>query len=85
MSELAERYIKSFKKIEYLGLVKWIKYKSLKELNFLWRWKNSRNTFTIDIWIKVFPNAKLIHMYRNLIDVAESLRKRALKYKEIFK
>jgi len=85
MSKLAERYIKSCRRIEYLGLAKGLKYKSLKELDFPWGWKDPRNTFTIDIWIKVFPNAKLIHIYRNPIDVAESLKKRALKYKKNFK
>ncbi|RLG16456.1 hypothetical protein DRN69_00815 [Candidatus Pacearchaeota archaeon] len=84
MIKLAERYIKSFRRIEYLGLVKWGKYKSLKELNFPWGWKDPRNTFMIDIWIKVFPNAKLIHIYRNPIDVAESLRKRAIRMRKNF-
>jgi len=84
MVKLAENYIKSIRRIKYLGFIKGLKYKSLKELDFPWGWKDPRNTFTIDIWIEVFPNAKLIHIYRNPIDVAESLRKRTLKCKKIF-
>ncbi|RKX58728.1 MAG: hypothetical protein DRP29_06025 [Thermodesulfobacteriota bacterium] len=84
MVKLAEKYIKSIRRIEYLGFIKGLKYKSLKELNFPWGWKDPRNTFTIDIWVKVFPNAKLIHIYRNPIDVAESLRRRATKMRKNF-
>ncbi len=85
MVYLAEKYIKSVRRVEYLGILKSIKYKTLKALDFPWGWKDPRNTFTLDIWIKIFPNAKIIHIYRNPIDVAESLRKRVKKLKENFK
>lgn len=85
MADLAKKYIKSFRRIEYLGLKRTLKYKSLEELDFLWGWKDPRNTFTLDMWLKVFPNAKIIHIYRNPIDVAESLRKRTLSIKKDFK
>ena len=84
MTNLAERYIRSIRRIEYLGLIKGLKYRSLKELDFPWGWKDPRNTFTLDIWLKVFPDAKIIHIYRNPIDVAESLRKRTKKLKRGF-
>lgn len=85
MVNLAEKYIKSIRRIEYLGFKKALKYKSLKELDFAWGWKDPRNTFTVDIWLKIFPEAKLIHIYRNPLDVAESLRKRTFKYRENFR
>jgi len=85
MAELADKYIKSIRRLEYLGFKKFLKYKNLKELDFPWGWKDPRNTFTIDIWLKVFPDAKIIHIYRNPIDVAESLRNRALKYRNNFR
>lgn len=56
------KYIKNFSKIV--------------NSNQLWGWKDPRNTFTLEIWRKIFPDAKIIHIYRNPIDVAESLRKR---------
>jgi hypothetical protein len=44
-----------------------------------WGWKDPRNTFTLDSWLKVFPNAKVIHIYRNGLDVALSLASRSMK------
>ena len=85
MSNLAKKYIKSIKRMEYLGPKKFWSYNSLMELDFPWGWKDPRNSFTLDIWIKIFPDAKFVHIYRNPMDVAESLRKRTLKYKKEFK
>lgn len=51
-------------------------FKKLRNSDELWGWKDPRNTFTLNIWQKIFPDAKIIHIYRNPIDVAESLRKR---------
>ena len=84
MTNLAERYIRSIRRIEYLGLIKGLKYRSLKELDFPWGWKDPRNTFTLDIWLRIFPDAKIIHIYRNPIDVAESLRRRVKRMKGDF-
>lgn len=39
-------------------------------------WKDPRNTYTLPIWLKIFPDAKVIHIHRNGIDVAESLKER---------
>ena len=44
--------------------------------NFRWGWKDPRNILTIKIWKKIFPKAKIINIYRNPIDVANSLKKR---------
>jgi len=41
-----------------------------------WGWKDPRNTFTIDIWQKIFGDVKIIHLYRNPLDVIASLYKR---------
>jgi hypothetical protein len=38
-----------------------------------WGWKDPRNTFTLPIWLRIFPNAK---------DVAQSLRAREIKILE---
>ena len=42
-----------------------------------WGWKDPRNTFTLPLWLDLFPNAKVLHIYRNGIDVARSLQVRA--------
>jgi hypothetical protein len=41
-----------------------------------WGWKDPRNTYTLPLWLDIFPKAKVIHIYRNGIDVAQSLRLR---------
>ena len=41
-----------------------------------WGWKDPRNTFTATIWARLFPGAKLLHVCRNPLDVADSLRRR---------
>jgi len=41
-----------------------------------WGWKDPRNSITLPIWISVFPQAKVIHVIRNGVDVAISLFQR---------
>jgi hypothetical protein len=41
-----------------------------------WGWKDPRNTFTLSMYLKMFPNAKVIHVIRNGMDVALSLKSR---------
>lgn len=56
----------------------------LKPFSFLsaesWGWKDPRNTFTLLQWMKIFPNAKVVHIYRNGMDVAISLFRRNLNF-----
>ena len=44
-----------------------------------WGWKDPRSTFTLHSWLKLFPDAKVIHIYRNGLDVALSLSNRSKK------
>lgn len=41
-----------------------------------WGWKDPRNTINMLYWLKIFPKAKVIFIYRNGYDVANSLLKR---------
>lgn len=41
-----------------------------------WGWKDPRSTFTLPLWLEIFPDARVIHLYRNGIDVASSLARR---------
>jgi len=43
-----------------------------------WGWKDPRAVFTFPVWEEVFPEARLIYVRRNGVDVAASLRKRDL-------
>lgn len=60
----------------YLGPEMSNRYTTLYELDIPWGWKDPRNTFTLPIWKQIFPDAKIIHVYRHGIDVATSLLKR---------
>jgi hypothetical protein len=44
-----------------------------------WGWKDPRNTFTLPVWLRIFPNAKVVSIERNGVDVAQSLRTREIK------
>ncbi len=44
-----------------------------------WGWKDPRTTLTFPIWLRVFPQAKILHILRNGIDVAISMHRRSLK------
>jgi len=46
----------------------------------LWGWKDPRNTLTIELWKEIFPDARIIHIYRNPIDVANSLMVRENRF-----
>lgn len=48
----------------------------------VWGWKDPRNTFTLPIWLRLFPEARVVHIYRNGIDVAQSLKTRNFKLPE---
>jgi FkbM family methyltransferase len=50
-----------------------------KNNNRAWGWKDPRNVYTLPIWLKLFPKAKVIFIKRHGVDVAMSLRKRAIK------
>ena len=62
--------------IGYLGPAQWIKYRSLFRISRHWGWKDPRNTYTLPIWLRVFPGARIIHIKRHGVDVAQSLRVR---------
>lgn len=48
-----------------------------------WGWKDPRNTFTLPVWIRLFPAASVVHVYRNGVDVAASLRARERRGMEL--
>ncbi|MCB0508743.1 MAG: sulfotransferase [Bacteroidetes bacterium] len=81
--ETLEHYIQSGRRKQYLGSFA-SKYKSIKQLDFPYGWKDPKNTFTIDYWKHIFPNPKIIHIYRNPIDSVSSYIERDLEMKNKF-
>ncbi len=72
MAEIIENRLNTIHLKKYLGSTK----QSVNDSGFVWGWKDPRNTFTIDVWKEIFPEAKIIHIYRNPVDVVSSLTKR---------
>lgn len=73
--------LKTHRVISYLGLGKYLTVRTPFNLDIPWGWKDPRNTFTLPFWLDVFPNAKVIHIYRHPMDIVNSLstrRKRGL-------
>ena len=66
--------LKSVKIQDYLG-----HRSSLASINTPWGWKDPRTVVTAPLWLKLFPNAKIVYIVRNGVDVASSLQTRAIK------
>lgn len=52
---------------------------SLEKLDRPWGWKDPRTIFTLPLWLRLFPHARLVYIVRNGIDVAKSLMVREQK------
>ena len=63
----------------FMGWRAYLNRHSLLRLNRPWGWKDPRNTFTLPLWLDLFPDARVIHIYRNGVDVANSLSVRGEK------
>lgn len=74
-----EHLLKTPRAIEFLGLKNYLTLGSIKNMSTPWGWKDPRNTFTLPLWLKIFPNAKLLVIHRHGVDVAKSLATRADK------
>jgi hypothetical protein len=59
----------------YAGPSDWHLETGAKELP-AFGWKDPRNTFTLPVWMQIFPNLRTIHIVRHGVDVAASLARR---------
>lgn len=78
MAEIVDRRLRSGRSREYFG--KHMTYGPLNRLYSGWGWKDPRTTFTWEVWKKLFPDAKVIHVHRNPVDVVYSLTAREKKF-----
>lgn len=53
--------------------------KSLASFEQPWGWKDPRTIFTLPLWLSLFPEARLVYILRNGVDVAASLMVREQK------
>ena len=59
--------------IAYETLRKMDLYSFFSTIEQPWGWKDPRNSYTLPLWLTLFPEAKILHVYRNGVDVANSL------------
>ncbi len=62
--------------LRFLGMRRWARYGSMLAQKGPWGWKDPRNTFTLPMWLDLFPDAKVLHIVRHGVDVAASLQER---------
>ncbi len=77
--DILVKELKGKKRKDFLGKNK---LGDIRKLNIPWAWKDPRTTITIDLWKEIFPEAKILHIYRNPLDVAASLSKREYEVRE---
>jgi hypothetical protein len=68
-----EEDIRSPRIASFLGWKQYVTYRSIEAFDKPWGWKDPRNVFTLPLWLRLFPGAKIVYIIRNGIDVAESL------------
>jgi len=68
-----------FTKTLYFGKSDLFKNKSFNKIDSSWGWKDPSNSFTLFIWKKIFPNAKVVNIVRHPLDVSLSLLNRENK------
>jgi hypothetical protein len=78
-SEYLRLLLTSPRVASYLGWRKHFRYRSVFNLDIPWGWKDPRNTITLPLWLDLFPEAKILYIYRNGADVANSLKNRSEK------
>lgn len=62
--------------ISFLGLRGYLRLRDIARIDRPWGWKDPRTTFTLPIWLDVFVGARVLHVCRHGVDVAQSLRAR---------
>jgi len=62
--------------VSFLGVSNYFKYRTPANLDIPWGWKDPRNTYTLPFWLDLFPDAKVIHIFRHPLDIVNSLRTR---------
>lgn len=77
---LAERYLRdalsSLQAASYLGPGRFLRHGTPLRLERPWGWKDPRTTVTLPVWLRIVPDARVVHLRRHGVDVAQSLRVR---------
>ncbi len=63
--------------IQFLGIRHYLRYRGITSLDIARGWKDPRNTFTLPLWLRLFPEARVLYVERHGVDVAQSLKLRS--------
>ena len=59
--------------LSYLGPRRYLRHRSAHRLSDPWGFKDPRTTFTLPLWLELFPEARVVHVRRHGVAVAQSL------------
>lgn len=60
----------------YLGLRRYAALRLGRPPRRPWGWKDPRTSLLLPVWLEVFPDARILHVKRHGVDVADSLHRR---------
>ncbi len=78
---VAEELLKHWDAGCFLGDKQLEPYQAPDEVISIWGWKDPRNIFTLPLWMRLFPHARVLNIVRNGVDVAHSLMVRETRRK----
>lgn len=70
---ISQTLLRSPRAKAFLGWRNLLRFRRFESLHAPWGWKDPRNTFTLPLWLDIFPDARVIHVHRDGTDVALSL------------
>lgn len=79
-ADYARALLRSPRVLDYLGWARYLRYRSPERLPTAWGWKDPRTTFTLPLWLDLFPGSRVVHVYRHGVDVARSLEAREERF-----
>lgn len=68
--------LSSARSASYLGWIRYLRTGSPTNLATPWGWKDPRTSLLLPVWSHLLPEARVLHIVRNGVDVAASLRRR---------
>lgn len=76
VADYLDFYLKTSRAVSFLGWSGYFRWGTPASLEWPWGWKDPRNTYTLPLWLDVFPLARVVHIKRHGVDVASSMKVR---------
>jgi hypothetical protein len=82
IGDYLQYHLRSWWVASFTGVKRYLQGETPMSMTIPWGWKDPRNTFTLPFWLEIFPEARILHIYRHGVDVANSLLVRERKWLE---